>query len=128
MKIQDSFKNVFTYSAGMEDWCKTKYPNELNYTFCMDFAIADWYGAKDVNETYENVKASWLGDYKAWTEVVIALSMLSFAHDQLRKQGFDGRDEFIRLYSDLYYKAKDDFYDKYEGNEVACDWFFEMTD
>ena len=81
-----------------------------------------------MKETYENVKSSWLGDYKAWTEVVIALSMLSFAHDQLRKQGFDGRDEFIRLYSDLYYKAKDDFYDKYEGDEDACDWFFEMTD
>ncbi len=127
--LRESFKNVFTYSAGMEDWCKKAYQGgELEYTFVSDFAIADWYGAKDVKETYNRVIKEWGKDYKAMTEIIIALNLLSWAHDQLRKQGIEGRDEFIELYSNLYYMAKDFFYDTFKDNEKAQDYFFEMTD
>ena len=129
MRVQDGFTNVFSYAAGLEDWVNKSLPlGPLNYTFVSDFAIADWYGKSEVKETYKRVKEQWLGDYKAFTEVVIALNMLSWANDALRKQGFDGRDEFISLYSDMYYKARDDFYGRYDGNEEACNYFFEMTD
>lgn len=127
--LRESFKNVFTYSAGMEEWCKNAYQGgELEYTFINDFAIADWYGEKDVKETYNRVIKEWGKDYKAMTEIVIALNLLSWAHYQLRKQGIDGRDGFIYLYSHLNNKAKDLFCDTFKDNEKAQDYFFEMTD
>lgn len=130
MKVQEKFQNVFSYAYGVEQWVNDSLPlGPLKYTFVSDFAIADWTeGEKGVKDTYKRVKDSWLGDYKAFTEVVIALNMLSWANDALRKQGFAGRDDFIRLYADLYYRAREDFYAKYENNREACDHFFEMTD
>lgn len=129
MKLQENFANVLSYAAGMEAWVNDSLPlGPLKMTFASDFAIADWYGAKEVNETYERVKAEWLSNYKAFTEVVIALNMLSWAHNTLMRQGIDGREPFINLYAELYYQSKDDFYAKYDGNEEACDYFFEMTD
>ena len=129
MTVQQGFTNVFSYAAGMEDWVNNQLPQgPLKFTFVADFAIADWYGTDDVLDTYKRVKETWLNDYKAFTEVVIALNMLSWAHAMLQRQGYDGRDAFISLYSDLYYQARDDFYSKWEGNEEACDHFFNMTD
>ena len=129
MLLHEYFKNVFSYSAGVEQWVNQQLPlGPLKFTFASDFAIADWYGADSVNETYERIKKEWLGNYKAFTEVAIALNMLSWAHNSLKKQGVDGRDEFISLYSSLSYKSCDDFHGKYENNREACDYFFEMTD
>ena len=129
MKIQEKFKDVFSYAAGMEKWVNDSLPlGPLKYTFVNDFAIADWYDADSVKETYLRVKKQWISDYKAFTEVVIALNMLSWAHYELRKQGIDGRDEFIILYSDLFCKATEDFYNKWRDNTEACNHFFEMTD
>lgn len=129
MTVQQGFQNVFSYAAGVEKWVNDSLPlGPLKFTFASDFAIADWYGEEDVEDTYKRVKESWLCDYKAFTEVVIALNMLSWANDALRKQGFDGREKFISLYANLYYRARDDFYERYTGNDEATDYFFEMTD
>ena len=130
--IHNSFKNVFTYAAGVEKWCKDLYldnsGNELQYTFCNDFAIADWYGDKELNGTYQNVMKSWCSDYKAFTEIVIALNLLAWANDRLVEQGFNDREKFKELYSDMYEKAKDEFYEKFSDNEEARTYFFNMTD
>lgn len=129
MKVQQGFTNVFSYAAGLEKWVNDNLPlGPLKYTFVSDFAIADWFGKKDVEDTYKRVKKEWLSDYKAFTEVVIALNMLSWANAALERQGYDGREEYGKLYADLYYRARDDFYDKYEGNTEATDYFFNMTD
>lgn len=133
MKLSEKFKNVFTYAAGVEDWCKSMYADasgyELEYTFCSDFAIADWTGGVDaVNETYDRVKESWLSDYKAFTEVIIALNLLAWANESLSRSGIDNRMDIMNNYSDLYYKAKDDFYKKYENNKEALSYMFLMTD
>ena len=129
MKMKEMFKNVFSYAAGMETWVKGNLPYKLEYTFANDFAVADWVeGEKGVKETYQNVKKSWLNNYKAFTEVVVSINMLAWAHNQLQKQGIEGREPFIKLYSELYHVASNDFYEKYEGNTEACQHFFEMTD
>lgn len=129
MKVQQGFQNVFSYSAGLEKWVNDSLPlGPLKFTFVSDFAIADWFGKSEVEDTYKRVKDEWLSDYEAFTEVVIALNMLSWANDALRRQGYDGREEFIKLYADMYYKAREDFYAKYENDRAACDYFFEMTD
>ena len=128
MKVQQKFQNVFSYAYGVEEWVNKSLPNPLEYTFVSDFAIADWFSEEDVLDTYRRVKEQWLDDYMAFTEVVVAVNMLSWANDALIRQGFDDRERFVKLYSDLYYTARKDFYDKYEGNEEACNHFFEMTD
>ena len=129
MRLQQNFTNVFSYAAGVEEWVNKQLPlGPLKYTFVSDFAIADWYGKENIEDTYNRVKKEFINDYKAFTEVVIAVNWLSWAHNALKDQGIDGRDEFIKVYSELYYRARDDFYAKYEGNQEACDYFFEMTD
>ena len=130
--VYNSFKNQFTYSAGIEAWCKDFYynasGNKLKYTFCSDFAIADWYGEDAVMETFKQVINSWGDDYKAFTEIAIALNLLSWANDQLINQGVVDREKWVNLYSDLYYDARDEFYTKYKGNDEATEYFFQMTD
>ena len=129
MEIKQCFKNVFSYAGGMETWVKKAYPNELHYTFASDFAIADWIsGVEGVKETYERVKKEWLSNVKAWTELVISLNLLSWAHNQLKKQGISDREKYIDIYSELYYMAMDSFYEEYVENEEAKSYFFEMTD
>lgn len=129
-RLNQGFKNVATYAAGMEQWVnKSLFGEPLQYTFVNDFAIADWIGGRSgVMDTYRRVKESWLDNYKAWTEVVIAVNMLAWAHNNLKEQGYEGRDAFIELYSDLYHQAMTDFYDRYEGDQEKCHYFFQMTD
>ena len=129
MRVQEGFKNVFSYAAGLEEWVnKQLFKGPLKMTFVSDFAIADWFGTDAVKETYTRVKDEWLSDYKAFTEVVISLNMLSWANAALTEQGYDGREEIGRLYADMYYQARQDFYDKWENDREACDHFFDMTD
>ena len=130
MKLNEGFKNVFTYAAGMRAWVDKALPlGPLEYSFVSDFAIADWVsGEKGVKETYERVKKEWLKNYKAFTEVVLAVNQLAWAHDRLEKQGFEGRQPFVELYSSLYHQAVNDFYTEYEGDSEKCRYFFEMTD
>lgn len=129
-QLQQGFKNVFTYSTGMETWINNNLPfGPLHYSFARDFAIADWMGGKEaVMETYARVKNEWLKNYKAFADAVCAINMLAWAHQQLKKQGYDGRDEFISLYSDLYHQATADFYEQHENDSNACTYFFQMTD
>lgn len=130
--IYNSFKNQFTYAAGIEKWCNDFYydmsGNKLQYTFCSDFAIADWRGENAVRETFNRVIKSWGNSYKAFTEIVLALNLLSWANDQLARQGITDRGKWVDLYCELYYDAKDKFYKKYNGNNEATDYFFNMTD
>lgn len=67
-------------------------------------------------------------NYKDFTELVMAINMLSWGNDQLRKQDIEGREEYIQYYSELYYESRDAFYNKFENDSEACDYFFEMTD
>lgn len=129
MRVQEKFQNVFSYAYGVEKWANKQLPNgPLQYTFVSDFAIADWYGEESVKDTYRRVKKSWINDYKAFTEVVIALNMLSWANHNLVENGFEDRERFVALYSDLYYVAEDDFYEKFTGDDEAIEYFYEMTD
>lgn len=128
-QLREGFKNANTYAAGMEIWVKNNYPSEMKYTFSADFARMDWLmGIKGVLDTYELIKKGWLDNYKAFTEAVVSINMLAWAHYQLKQQGYDGRDTFIELYTDLYHQATNDFYEYYKDNEEARCYFFQMTD
>lgn len=133
MKLNEHFKSVESYAAGMQAWVQKYFDSVGNYkmkhSFVEAFAIADWVsGAKGVKDTYKKLLKEYGNNYKDFTELVMAINMLSWGNDQLRKQDIEGREEYIQLYSELYYESRDAFYDKFENDSEACDYFFEMTD
>ena len=133
MEILDYFKNANSYSQGVEEWCRKLYyemtGNKLSYTFVSDMALEDITGdTSKVDWIYNKIKNEWLSDYKAFTEVCISINLLAWANDRLEQQGFDGRSIFTEYYSELYYKARDTFYDYYKNDAEKKDYFFSMTD
>jgi hypothetical protein len=136
MKLNQQFKNVFTYAAGIQKWCSDQYElvgKKLDNSFCEAFAICDWNGTKNqkfdkIIDTCNRLLNEYRNDYKTFTEIVVSVNLLAFANDQLINQGIEDREEIMNFYSDLFYKLKDEFYKQYENNEEACDYFFEMTD
>jgi hypothetical protein len=133
MKLTEYFKNQFSYSQGVEDWCRKLYyemtGNKMSYTFVSDMALEDFTGdTTKVDWIYNKIKKEWLNDYKAFTEVCISINLLAWANDKLEQQGFDGRSIFTEYYSELYYKARDTFYEHYKGKSEEIDYFYSMTD
>ena len=124
MDWRKNYRNVMTYAAGCDKYFEDKMRElgkEKITTFFSDLGTAEWYGEKAVNETYRDVVGSWIGDYKYFSEFVLALNWKCW-------YWYDRDNNLSRLYSDLFYKAKDKFYSHYKDNQEACDYFFELTD
>lgn len=121
---QKNYQNVFTYAAGCDVYFK-KYCSEIGYesftTFFSDLGIAEWFGEDSVKETYKNVLESWLNSYKYFTEFTMALNVKSW-------YWYEKDNNLSRLYSTLYYKAKDAFYGHYKDNKEATDYFWHVLD
>lgn len=117
---------ILARAAQIEAAWKAMQKEEFGYesftTFYSDFTIADAFGAKAVKDTYKRCVKSWLGDYKYATELVLVLNHKSWEHHGA------GNMDLSALYSDLYYELKDKFYDKYENNKEAREYFFNITD
>lgn len=131
MTPQEYFKDAVSYAASAERTIRGYFESlgyHCEYTFVQDLILAEWFGLDKVRETYETFKREWLGDYKAWTEVVMSLNLLIWFHDGLIENGIEENADAEELYDELYFKSKDDFYDKYTGNEEACNYFFQCTD
>lgn len=121
--------NVFEYAAREEGLFEANI-GRTGYkrltTFYSDLSIAEWYSPESVKETYETVCGEWIDDYKYFTEFVMCLNWKSWEHADR------GNNELSSLYSDLYYRARDLFYEHYEGDDPekkkAVNYFFETTD
>lgn len=120
--------NVVLYAAMLENWVKNNLDYKLDYTFVVDFAVAEFFGIEAIKETYSRCKQEWLDNYKAFTEVAIAVNMLSWAHYYMKREKREGQDGFIKVYTELWHKASLDFLEKYKGNEKATGFFFDRTD
>lgn len=132
MLLKDYFTNVFSYARGVEKWCQQAFndmhPYEFKYTYINDFAIADWLNKDAVEDTYKRALKEVKKDYKVFTEFIISLNLLSWANDKLKEQGIEGREKYIELYSDLYYEARDTFYDVFKDNQEAINYMYDLTD
>ena len=120
------------YALTISNWVKS-YFKSLNYYLLTDTALFlaslefDG-GIEGVRKKYAELESRYIKDYKLFTDFVLQVNMLSWAHDKLRDEGFAGREEWIELYSNLYYQARDLFYDTWENDDIACDYYFEKTD
>ena len=131
MKLNESFRDVFSYAAGMQAWVQKYFDSvgsyKMKYSFVEAFAISDWSsGKKGIRDTYNKLLKEYGKDYKAFTELVMSINMLSWGNDQLRKQGIEGREEYGMYYSDLYYETHEYALDNLKDEELR--YYLEVTD
>ena len=91
-------------------------------TYASDFILAEIEGSAGVIKTAKNAWENWKTDYKWATEIIMALNFLAWYHYD------EGDISLSQLYSELYYKYMDLYYEQFEGNSEATDYFFNMTD
>lgn len=116
--------NVFTYAAANEAMFESfmsECGHERITTFFSDLSIAEYYGTKEIKDTYDRVVQEWLGDYKYFTEFVLSLNQKIW-------QWYKYDEETAKLYNDLWDDAQDKFYEKYENDQEAKDYYFRITD
>ena len=88
-------------------------------TFWMDFDIADKFGYKAVQDTYNRAFHDWKHDYKYLTELVMVLNHKAWQH-------LDRNPVLYDLYVTLYEVTDNYAIDTLKGHELK--YFFEVTD
>lgn len=114
----------------LNDLKERLFPNGIatlpDNTFHTDFALALMFGHNAVLETYDRVKKEWLSSPDYWTAAVVAINILSWQCYERNKQSE------CDLFSDLYYRARDDFYNYYASDSASDklirQYFFDITD
>lgn len=135
---KSSFKNVFSYAAGCQDWFNTRMA-EVGYepktTYYGDFSIAEWVsGTQGIRDTYERAinehkdNAEWL------TEICLCINHKSWQFVQCKNTKDE---ELSKFYSDLYYECVekltgycDDDGNDHDGllDKDGLDYFYRVTD
>lgn len=93
--------------------------HEPKTTFFGDLSIAEWYGPKDVQETFDRVKTEWGRNVEYWTEFVIALNWKIW-------QWYNNNDTLATLYNTLWEQADQHARDTFTGDDL--DYFYSTTD
>lgn len=88
-------------------------------TFWEDFSIADVYGAKAIQNTYNRAFSEWKSDVVYLTELTLVLNHKCWQH-------YQKNDELSQLYSNLYYQAREYAVDNLEGEDF--EYFYRITD
>lgn len=90
------------------------------FIFYEDFSIAEPFGFKAIDETYEKNFSEYKNDYKALTELVMALNWQCwYAHD-------NGMISLSRHYQDLFEKASNYAQSTLKGAELS--YYYSITD
>lgn len=88
-------------------------------TFWMDFSIADKFGHKAVQDTYNRAFRDWKNDYKYLTELVMVLNHKAWQHH--------GRNQVLsEIYVVLYEACYNHALETLKGEELK--YFFSVTD
>lgn len=119
-------QNVFEYAATCELGFETMLEDCGSYrrktTFYSDLSIAEWYGAKDVIDTYRRVMKEWMNNLEYITEFVLCLNWKCWEHHG------KGNVPLSKMYSELYYKAEDEVLNHYKDNKSALDYYYRIMD
>lgn len=90
-------------------------------TLWEDFAIADRFGLSAIKSTYTKAKRFCSKDPELWGEFSIVLNWRCSMHYGA------GREGLARVYDELSYQSRDDFYTKV-ADEKARSVYFQLTD
>lgn len=89
-------------------------------TFWEDFCIADAFGLKAIQETYDNGIQFAKTNYKYLTEFVMTLNFKCWAFYEIQNY------EFSKFYEKLFYEADDFALENLKGDELQ--YFLRTTD
>lgn len=90
-------------------------------TFTSDLTIAEvMEGEKGIKETFNRINNEWKDDVKYYTEFVMALNIKIW---ELYERN---NETLARVYSDLYYKARDIAFETFKGDDLK--YFISTTD
>lgn len=87
-------------------------------TFWQDFSIAEKFGNRAIENTYDKVKSEWKDDYKFWTELCLVLNHKIWQWHE--------RDNQKALLYDRLWREADAMTDGWTDEEQA--YYFETTD
>lgn len=96
---------------------------EYNYTtistFWDDFTIADRFGIKAIQDTYNRAFKEWRTNYKMLTELVMVLNHKIWQH-------YESNEVIAKLYNNLWEKADAYACENLKGDELS--YFSKVTD
>ena len=98
---------------------------ERKTTFTSDLSIAEWCERVERGATLDTMKRcllSWHTDKVYFAELVIATNMKSWEHHSR------GNMEWSRLYADLYYLAKELYFDWFAEDKDAINYYYDYVD
>lgn len=113
---------VLKYAANQQATFAANYADmghEPKTTFYGDLSIAEFYGPKDVQETFDRVKQAWAQNVEYWTEFVICLNWKIW-------QWHGKNDTLADLYNTLWQQADDLARDTFKGDDL--DYYYQTTD
>lgn len=113
---------VLKYAANQQATFRANYADlghEPKTTFYGDLSIAEFYGPKDVQETFDRVKQAWAQNVEYWTEFVICLNWKIW-------QWHGKNDTLADLYNTLWQQADDLARDTFKGDDL--DYYYQTTD
>lgn len=91
---------------------------KFNYTWWSDFDIADHFGLKAVKDTYTRAFREWRRDCTAMKELTAVLNWRCWKHYE------EKREDFSKLYRDLYEECYSKCLDYFKGDELTEYWSF----
>ena len=86
-----------------------------------DLSIADRFGEKGVKETYSMLFLNLNSNYKELTELVMCLNHKIWQHHENNRK-------LAELYNQLWRMAEKKFWELYENDNEACQYFLATTD
>lgn len=127
IKMCGGLNAIFAYAG----WCEQNLEANLREdysrktTFTADFSIAEWCEQIEpgaVLDTTRRCFVEWHTNIEFFAALVIVLNMKSWEHFQR------GNTCWSSLYADLYYLAKELYFDWFEGNKKAMDYYYDYVD
>lgn len=85
---------------------------KMNYTWFMDFKIANAFGENSVKDTYNRAFKEWKDNAVAMKELTFCLNIMSWEFH------YSGNENMMKLYANLYQECYDKCLDHFKGDEL----------
>ena len=92
---------------------------KVQTTFWEDFTIADFFGVKAIQDTFDRAFGEWKKDYKYLTELILVLNHKIWQH-------YQSNPDVAALYNSLWKQA--DLYAVENLKDDELSYFYEVTD
>ena len=116
--------NVLQYATANEKMFSENYANmgkERKTTFFADLSIAEWFGKSAIEETNRDVLKSWGHDIEYLAEYCVCLNHKIWQHYKENK-------DLAQLYNTLWEQCQDFILDKFQNDQDALTYYYEITD